>query len=77
MEKQAKKTISAAERRLRERSVNFARASMRLEGFHSSNEAEALAQRFVRGEIDLDEYLAPSYDEIHNIPRAHGSIPKE
>lgn len=72
MERQAKKTISAAERRLREDAVNSARASMGLEGFKSSPEAEAHAQRFVRGEIDLDEYLAPSYEEIHKPLRAPG-----
>lgn len=60
-----KAPISAAERQRREEAVNFARASMGLEGFIRSDKAEAHAQRFVSGEIDLDEYLAPSYQEIH------------
>lgn len=49
--------ISAVERRRRESAVNFARASVGLEGFKPSKEAEAYAQRFINGEIQLAEFV--------------------
>lgn len=48
---------SSSERRRREEAVNFARASIGLEGFKPSLEDEALAQRFIDGEIDLAEFV--------------------
>lgn len=50
-------TISADERRRRENAVNFARASVGLEGFKLSEEEEAHARRFVSGEIQLAELV--------------------
>lgn len=44
------------ERRRREEAVSFARASIGLEGFKPSLEDEALAQRFIDGEINLAEF---------------------
>lgn len=49
--------LSAEERRKREDAVRFANASVGLEGFRVTPEAEARAQRFVSGEIDLAEFL--------------------
>lgn len=49
--------ISAEERREREEAVLFANASVGLEGFKVSAEAEARANRFIAGEIDLPEFL--------------------
>jgi hypothetical protein len=49
--------LSSSERRRREEAVNFARASIGLEGFKPSLEDEALAQRFIDGEIDLAEFV--------------------
>lgn len=49
--------LSSSERRRREEAVNFARASIGLEGFKPSLEDETLAQRFIDGEIDLAEFV--------------------
>jgi Antitoxin VbhA len=57
--------ISADERQRRQEVVDFARASMALEGFERSAQAEALARRFVEGEIDLKEYMFPNFEDVH------------
>lgn len=49
--------ITDAERRKRLEAVNFARASAGLEGFSPSEQFEALAQRFINGEIELSEFI--------------------
>ena len=46
-----------AERRRREEAVNFARASISLEGFQTSKEDEDHARRFINGEIELVDFL--------------------
>lgn len=53
----ANDTISADERRRRENAVNFARASVGLEGFKLSEEEEAHVRRFVSGETQLAEFV--------------------
>ena len=53
----ARPALSDAERGKREDAVRFANASVGLEGFRVTPEAEARAQRFVNGEIDLAEFL--------------------
>ena len=45
--------------------VRFARASVGLEGFAPSTEAQVHAQRFINGEIDLQAYLAPRFQDVH------------
>lgn len=50
-------TISVAERERRQKAVDFAHASVGLEGFKLSDEAKKHAQRFVNGEIDLKEFI--------------------
>lgn len=55
--KPANDITSAAERQRRENAVNFSRASVGLEGFKPSQEEEARAQRFINGEIDLNEFV--------------------
>ncbi|MCL5015033.1 MAG: antitoxin VbhA family protein [Firmicutes bacterium] len=45
------RTISQDERRRREKAVQFARNSVRLEGFILSAEAEALFSRYIHGEL--------------------------
>lgn len=52
--------ITEAERRKRQAAADFARASVGLEGFKPSEEAEQRAARFVAGEIDLAEYVDPA-----------------
>ena len=53
----ASSTLSATERRQRAEAVNFARASVGLEGFTLSQEDEEQAQRFINGEIELAEFV--------------------
>lgn len=45
------------ERTRRQEAVNSARASVRLEGFTLSADEEARAQRYIAGEITLDEFV--------------------
>lgn len=49
--------ISPAERKRREEAVNYARASVGLEGFKIGGAEEQHAQRFINGEIDMNEFL--------------------
>lgn len=49
--------LSPEERRAREAAVRFANASVGLEGFRVSPEAEERARRFIDGEMDLAEFL--------------------
>jgi hypothetical protein len=57
-------TICAAERRERQKAVDFARASIGLEGFNVSDEIEASARRFINGEIGLEEFVKPRISSI-------------
>lgn len=52
--------ITDAERRKRLEAINFARASVGLEGFKLSEADEQRAARFVAGEIDLSEFVNPA-----------------
>jgi Antitoxin VbhA len=49
--------LSVAERRKRLEAVRFANASIGLEGFKVSTEAQVRAEQFVAGEIDLAKFL--------------------
>jgi hypothetical protein len=49
--------ITDAERRKRQAAVDFARASVGLEGFKPSEEAEAQIRRYIEGEIELAEAM--------------------
>lgn len=51
-------TISAGERVKRQRAVDFARGSVRLEGFILGPEVEELNRRFIEGELTSDEHVA-------------------
>jgi hypothetical protein len=51
--------IDPAERARRSQAVEFARASVGLEGFTPSAEAEALAARFIDSHIDLPARPCP------------------
>ncbi len=53
------KTISGTERDRRVAAVNYARASVALEGFSLSAADEEHAQRFIDGSIDLEEFVQP------------------
>lgn len=54
---QAVEPITEAERRKRQEAVNYARASVGLEGFKPSEADERWAARFVADEIDLAEFV--------------------
>ena len=61
----SKNTTTAApitddERRKRQEAVNYARASVGLEGFKISEEVEQQTARFIAGEIDLAEFVNPA-----------------
>lgn len=56
---QPHKTISDAERGRRQSAVNYARASVGLESFSLSEADEAHVQRFVDGQISLQEFVQP------------------
>lgn len=52
--------ITPEEHRKREDAVRFGHACVGLEGFKQTPAAIALAQRFIDGEIDMDEFIALS-----------------
>jgi len=52
--------ITPEERRKREDAVRFGQACVGLEGFEQTPAAIALAQRFIDGEINMDEFIALS-----------------
>jgi hypothetical protein len=55
----ARPKLTAAELLARRQAADFARANVGLEGFRTSDpEYEALVERYVTGEFDLDEFLA-------------------
>lgn len=49
--------LSAAERRKRQQAIDYARASVALEGFTLTEEDERHAQRYIDGEIDLAAFV--------------------
>ncbi|MFY2087676.1 antitoxin VbhA family protein [Achromobacter xylosoxidans] len=61
---QPHKTISDTERSRRQSAVNYARASVGLEGFSLSEADEAHAQRFVDGQMTLQEFVQPRADAL-------------
>lgn len=49
--------ISEAEQSERKKAVEFATASIGLSGFETSEETKHLGQRYITGEIDLNEFV--------------------
>ena len=58
----ANDNVSPAEKRRREQAVNFARASVGLEGFKPSQTAEASARQFINGRVNMAELAKPIKD---------------
>lgn len=58
-EKSSTHCITDEERRRRQEACDYARASVGLEGFKLSQADEERAARFIAGEIDLAEFVAP------------------
>ncbi|APW39537.1 hypothetical protein RD110_21885 [Rhodoferax koreense] len=50
-------SIAAEERAKRQKWIDFARGSIGLEGFKITPEHEARAERFVNGDMDLQEFV--------------------
>lgn len=50
--------ITDEERARRQHQVNFARGSVRLEGFILGQKVEALNRRFLEGELSSDQHVA-------------------
>ncbi len=50
------KTLSAEEKAFRESQVAYGRGTVRLEGFHLSEEFEALNHRYIAGDITFEEH---------------------
>ena len=65
----ARVTITEDERARRREAVNFARGSVRFEGIVLSDEAEALAERFINGEITLEEHIVSCETATAFLPR--------
>jgi hypothetical protein len=63
----ANDNISPAESRRREAAVNFARSSVGLEGFKPSKAAETGARQFIKGDIQLAEFVQvkPDAEQTH------------
>jgi len=61
---QPHKTISNTERSRGQSAVNYARASVGLEGFSLNEADEAHAQRFIEGQISLLEFVQPRADAL-------------
>ena len=49
--------ITEDERKRRKAAVDYARASVGLEGFKLSSDDEKHAERFINGEIDLSDFV--------------------
>lgn len=49
--------ISAQERAERKKAIDFARGSVRFEGFILSAEVEEINRRFIGGELTWDEFI--------------------
>ncbi|MEJ7139480.1 hypothetical protein [Amphibiibacter pelophylacis] len=63
----ANDAISPAESRRREAAVNFARSSLGLEGFKPSKAAETGARQFIKGDIQLTDFVQvkPDAEQAH------------
>lgn len=52
------------ERDAREKAINYARGSVRFEGFVLSKEVEEINRRFIDGELTGDEHIAAIKDIV-------------
>lgn len=59
--KELEHQISEAEQNERKKAVAFANASIGLSGFEASEEMKHLGQRYITGEIDLNEFVMLSH----------------
>jgi len=50
--------ISEEERERRKKAIDFARGSVRFEGFILDDESEALAARFVSGDLTMEQFIS-------------------
>jgi hypothetical protein len=59
--------ISDAERHRRQRSCEFAQATIELEGFEVSEEDQILARRFINGQVDIEEIIKLAKEPISRV----------
>ena len=64
-----KQNIDGRERQLRANAVQYAFASVRMEGLEPGSEAEAIANRFIAGELSHAQYHAAMKALAHMIAR--------
>ena len=57
------------EEHARQRAVDFARGSVQLSGGEPGPEAEALARRYVEGELSLQEYVDAGIAHARTLPK--------
>ena len=55
--------ISESEQNKRKETVDFANASVNLSGFEVTEDMKRLGERYISGEIDLDEFVSISQQE--------------
>lgn len=60
--------LSASEQSKRKETVDFANASINLSGFEVTDGMKRLGERYISGEIDLEEFLAVSQQENASVP---------
>jgi hypothetical protein len=61
-------TISAEERARRQAAIDFARGSVRLEGYILDADIEAINRRFIDGEITGDEHIEAIKAAVTSMP---------
>ncbi len=64
-----KQKIDGTERKLRIEAVQYGFGSVRMEGLEPGPEAEAIANRFIEGELSHEEYYAAMKNLALNIAR--------
>ncbi len=61
-----KVNITDAERLKRQKNFEFTRGSIELEGYVLTEDDEANAQRYINGEITMEEFVSLQLEEISN-----------
>ncbi|MFJ7108277.1 antitoxin VbhA family protein [Pseudomonas sp. NPDC098740] len=62
--------ISESEQSKRKETVDFANASVKLSGFEITEGMKRLCERYISGEIDLDEFVSISQQESsYSLPK--------
>lgn len=65
LDTQQETLLSDAEQQRRAEAIAYGQASVSLEGFPITDEAQALAARFVRGELSVKDYASATPEQAH------------